>query len=145
MTRAGRSVKKGWDRRPREERLKVSRRWANQSNKDWDGYKFTTRRATRGVEQNKVGKIETEINLPRTERFEVLSKTKHEKSRQSSQVKSTTNRATRGVPQTQSNTDWDGDMSKTNRATGSVEQNKARFKIDTETINQNEKCHVWAP
>ena len=35
--------------------------------------------------------------------------------------------------------DWNGDKYTTSRATGSVGQNKARFKIDTETISQQRK------
>ena len=35
----------------------------------------------------------------------------------------------------QSKKDWDGNKSTTSRATGSVEQNKTRFQIDTETIS----------
>ena len=39
----------------------------------------------------------------------------------------------------QNKKDWGGDKSTTIRATGSVEQNKARFKIETETNVNNEQ------
>ena len=35
--------------------------------------------------------------------------------------------------------DWNGDKYRTSRVTGRVEQNKGRFKIDTETISQQRK------
>ena len=76
-------------------------------------------RATRGVKQNKTRKIETETNLPQAERLEVLSKPKQERLRRRR-------------------------MSTTSRATRSVEQNKATFKIDTETISQQRKMQHFS-
>ena len=56
----------------------------------------TTSRSTRGGEQTKAAKIETETSLQRAERLEVLSKTKEERLRRR-QVKMS--RVTRGVEQ----------------------------------------------
>ena len=101
ITRASRSVKKGWGSRDIVKNDKSDskcsakqskevwekskwleqndlRLWAKQSKKDRDSrVKSTTSSAIRGVEQTKARKILTEPCLQWAERLEVLSKTKH--------------------------------------------------------------------
>ena len=50
----------------------------NQSNKDWDGHKSTTSRATQGLKENKATKSDTEASQQQVERLEVLSKIKQD-------------------------------------------------------------------
>ena len=66
------------------------------------------KRATRGVWQHKEWKTETETNLQPAERLDVLTKPKQETKKE-----------------------WNGDKSTTSRATGRIEQNKARFNIES--------------
>ena len=73
-------------------------------------------RSTGGVEQTKAAKIETETSLQRAEQLEVLGKTKEERLRQG--------------------------KSTTSRATGNVEQNKARFKIEIQRLSQGSRLAV---
>ena len=114
MTRASRSVKKGWNSpdnvngKQREERLEVLSK----------------------TKQGRLRRRQIYHEVPRTERLEVASKTKQERSRQLNQVNN--KQSDSRCWANQSKKDWDGDMSTMSRATRGVKQNKAR-KIETET------------
>ena len=83
--------------------------WANQSGKDWNGEQVDSEQSD-----------------------SVLSKTKEERLRRTqdyneqSDLRSWANHG---------NNDWDGGKSTTSRVTGSVEQNKARFKIEIQRLS----------
>ena len=89
--------------------------------------KSTTSRATRGVGKNKGRKIETEARLQRAERLEVLGNTRNERLRRRQDYDEQSD--------SRSETTKSEMEATTSRATGSVEQNKATFKIEIQHLN----------